>query len=116
MHATWSRSVMVLASAAALAMVVATGAGAPWRMLFALWFVLVCPGASLVGVLGLRDRFVEIAVVAPLSLAVVALTSIALFYGGVWSPGMEFALLLGLCVAGLIWSHLGPRQAAKGDA
>jgi hypothetical protein len=116
MHASWSRSVMVLASAAVLAMVIATGVGAPWRMLFALWFVFVCPGASLVGVLRLRDRFVEIAVVAPLSLAVVALTSIALFYGGVWSPDMEFGLLLGLCLAGLIWSHLGSRHAAKGDA
>jgi hypothetical protein len=61
---------------------IATGVGAPWRMLFALWFVLVCPGLSLVGVLGLRDRFVEMAVVAPLSQRRNAYLP-ALFYGGV---------------------------------
>jgi hypothetical protein len=95
---------------------IATGAGAPWRMLFALWFVLVCPGLSLVGVLGLRDRFVELVVVAPLSLAIVTLTSLALFYGGVWTPNVEFGLLLWLCLAGLVWSHLGSRRNVKGDA
>jgi hypothetical protein len=107
---------VVLFSVVALAAVVATGGGGPLRTVLAVWFVLVCPGVSLVGVLGLRDRFVEMAVVAPLSLAVVALTSIALFYGGVWSPGLEFGLLLGLCLAGLAWSQLGSRHDVKGDA
>jgi uncharacterized membrane protein len=107
---------MVLVSGTALATMMAAGAGGPWRMVFALWFVLICPGASLVGALGLRDRFVEMVLVAPLSLAVVALTSIVLFYGGVWSPGVELGLLLGLCLAGLIWSHLGSRRDVKGDA
>jgi hypothetical protein len=107
---------MVLVSGAALAAAIATGAGAPWRMIFAVWFVLICPGASLVGALRLRDRFVEMAVVMPLSLAVVAFTSGALFYGGVWSPDVEFGLLLGLCLAGLIWSHLGSRRSLKQDA
>src|SRR6266536_1265249 len=48
--------ILVLASGAALATVIGTGIGAAWRTILALWFVLVCPGVSLVGVLGLRDR------------------------------------------------------------
>jgi hypothetical protein len=112
----WLRPGIVLVSAATLLIMIATGAGAPWRMLFALWFVLVCPGLSLVGVLGLRDRFVELVVVAPLSLAVVTLTSLALFYGGVWTPDVEFGLLLWLCLAGLIWSHPGSRRNVMGEA
>jgi hypothetical protein len=105
-----------MVSAAVLVILIATGVGDGWRMAAALWFVLVCPGASLVGGLGLRDRFTESVVVAPLSLAVVAGTSIILFYGGVWSPDREFGLLLGLCLAGLTWSHFASRDAAKGDA
>jgi hypothetical protein len=85
-------------------------------MAAALWFVLVCPGASLAGGLGLRDRFTEWVVAVPLSLAVVAGTSIILFYGGVWSPDREFGLLLGLCLAGLTWSHFASRGDVKGDA
>jgi hypothetical protein len=116
MHDRWLRPVIVLASGAALGAVIVTGAGAPWRTILALWFVLVCPGASLVGVLGLRDRLVELGLVAPLSLALVTLTSVALFYGGIWSPHAEFGLLLGLCLIGLGWSHLRSRSDMKGDA
>jgi uncharacterized membrane protein len=116
MHADWLRPGIVLVSGAILVTMIATGVGGPWRMIFALWFVLTCPGVSLVGALGLRDRFVEMVVVTPLSLAVVTVTSIVLFYGGVWSPGAEVGLLLGLCLAGLIWSHLGSRHDVEGDA
>jgi hypothetical protein len=116
MHADWLRPGIVLVPGAVLVMMIATGVGGPWRMIFALWFVLICPGISLVGALGLRDRFVEMVVITPLSLAVVALTSIVLFYGGVWSPDLEFGLLLGLCLAGLIWSHLESRRDVEVDA
>src|SRR5260370_37201282 len=97
---------IVLASGTGRARVIATGIGAPWRTILALWFVLVCPGVSLVGVLGLRDRLVELGVVAPLSLTLVTLTSVALFYGGVWSTDADFGLLLVRCLIGLTWPHL----------
>jgi hypothetical protein len=116
MDARWLRPGIVTVSAAVLVILIATGVGAGWRIAAALWFVLVCPGASLAGGLGLHDRFTEWALVAPLSLAVVVGTSIILFYGGVWSPDREFGLLLGLCLAGLTWSHFASRDAVKGDA
>jgi hypothetical protein len=116
MHTRWLWPGVVLVSTAALAAVIATGVSAPWRLLIALLFVLICPGASLVGLLGLRDRFVELVVVGPLSMALVALTSIALFYGGVWSPRLEIALLAALCLGGLALSQFGSRDDVKGDA
>ena len=116
MHDRWLRPGIVLASGTALVTVIATGIGAPWRPILALWFVLVCPGVSLVGVLGLRDRLVELGIVAPLSLTVVTLTSVALFYGGVWSADAEFGLLLGVCLTGLTWSYLRSRTDVKGEA
>jgi hypothetical protein len=116
MYMRWLQPGVVLIPVIALIAAILTGVGAPVRTLLALWFVLICPGASLVRVLGLRDRFVELVVVAPLSLTLVTLTSVALFYGGWWSPPAEFGLLLALCMAGLIWSQFGWRQDAKGDA
>jgi hypothetical protein len=64
-------------------------------------------------VLRLPDRFAEWVIAIPLSLAVVAGTSIILFYGGVWSADREFGLLLGLCLAGLAWSHFASREGGK---
>ncbi|HEY5988415.1 MAG TPA: hypothetical protein VIV12_18860 [Streptosporangiaceae bacterium] len=116
MQIRWLRPALVLVPGAALIAVIATGVGAPWRTILALWFVIVCPGASLVGVLGVRDRFVELVVIAPLSMTLVTLTSVALFYGGIWSPDVEFALLLGLCLVGLGLSQLGSVYEVKGDA
>lgn len=116
MHTRWLWQGIVLVSAAALVTVIATGVGAPWRTILAVWFVLTCPGASLVGVLGLRDRFAELAVVVPMSLALVTLTSVILYYGRVWSPNVEFTLLSGLCALGLIWSNLGSRSEIKGES
>ena len=112
----WLRPSIVLVSVAVLAALITTRTGATWRIVLALWFVLTCPGASLVRALGLRDRFVELVLVVPLSLAVVTLTSLALFYAGVWAPNLEFGLLGGLCLAGLVVSHLCSRRDVKGDA
>jgi hypothetical protein len=95
---------------------IAAGVGTPWRPLLALWFVLICPGASLVGVLGLRNSFAELSLIAPLSLILVTLTSVILFYGGLWSLKAEFGLLLGLCLAGLVCSDLRRRYDRRGDA
>jgi len=55
-------------------------------------------------------------VVVPLSLALAVLTSAVLFYGHLWSLEREFGLLLGLCVVGLLWSHLASRGGIKGES
>jgi hypothetical protein len=116
MHSRWLRPGIVLASGAALAAVIAAGVGPPWRTIVTVWFALTCPGASLVGLLGLGDRFVELSLIAPLSLTLVTLTSVVLFYAGVWSPNAEFGLLLGLCLAGLAGSGFRTRHDVTGAA
>jgi uncharacterized membrane protein len=113
MRARWLWPGIVVVSGTALVAVIAAGVGAPWRTILALWFVLTCPGASLVGAFGLRDRLAEVVVVAPLSLGLVTLTSLCLFYGHAWSPDAEFVLLFGLCLAGLAWSLRGSRGAVR---
>lgn len=107
---------IVVISTSAVVAVVATGAGSPWRVVFALWFVLICPGASLVRVFGLREPTAELAVIVPLSLSLVTLTSAVLFYGHLWSFDREFGLLAGMCLVGLLWSQLAARNDIKGES
>lgn len=113
MTTRWFWPGIALTLGAALGIAIATGAGSPWRPILALGFVLICPGASLISVLGLRSRLAELAVVAPLSLSLVVLTSCGLFYGHVWSPAAEAGLLGGLCLAGLMWSIARPPRHVR---
>ncbi|MGZ3675769.1 MAG: hypothetical protein ACXVCO_15800, partial [Ktedonobacterales bacterium] len=59
-------------------------------------------------------RLVELVVVAPLSLALVTLTSLTLFYARLWSLHTELWLVGGLCLAGLISSYFCSRRQPKG--
>ena len=68
-----------------------------WRVIAAVVFVLLAPGASLVPLVGLRDTGVELALVVPLSIATVILTAVTLFYTNTWTPAREFATLVGIC-------------------
>ena len=97
----WSGLAVVLSSAALL-LAVATPLEPPWRPLAALVFVMVAPGAALVPLLGLRDTAMQLALVVPLSFAVVTLVAVPLFYAGVWSADRQFAVLLALCALGVL--------------
>ncbi|SRR6266566_1603563 len=105
------------ATAAGLAamLVLATAAhlGSPWRPVAALAFVAVGPGASLVPLIGLRDLAMELMLVIPLSFALVALSSAALFYARLWSPDRELSVMVGLCLIGSALQYLSCRRGAS---
>jgi hypothetical protein len=102
----------VILSAAFLVLAVAVPLGSPWRPAAALIFASVGPGASLVPLLGLRDRAMEFVLVIPVSFAVVILVAAALFYPGLWSPDRQLVVLLALCAAGLAGRLIGTRGRA----
>jgi hypothetical protein len=97
-------------SAELMVLVLAADLGSPWRPIVALVFMAIGPGASLVPLIGLQDLAMELMLVVPLSFALVALSSAALFYAGVWSPTAELAILLGLCVVGLTLQYAASRR------
>jgi hypothetical protein len=81
--------------------------GSPWRPIAALVFLFIGLGAGLVPLIGLRDTGMELMLVTPVSFAVVTLTSVALFYGRIWSPDRELGVLLGLCLVGFVLQFRG---------
>jgi hypothetical protein len=85
-----------------LAFVVAVDPSSPSRPIVVLVFLSVVPGASLVPLIGVRDLAVQATLVVPVSFAVVALSSAALFYSRWWSPPRELALVMVLSLAGLV--------------
>jgi hypothetical protein len=88
-------------SGVGLVLALAMSLGSPWRAAAALLFASVCPGASLVPLIGLRDKAMELVLVLPVSFAVVTLISVALFYSELWSPEWQLAILLAICAGGL---------------
>ncbi|HET9442564.1 MAG TPA: hypothetical protein VFO65_04530 [Acidimicrobiales bacterium] len=93
---------VLVASPAALVVVHATGVGPPVGAAVGLWFALSCPGAAVVGLLGIRDRLVALVLVMVVSLSVDTAVATALFYAGAWAPGTATAILVALSLGGAL--------------
>ena len=105
-----------IVSGAVVVLSLAMPLGSPWRAAAALLFVSICPGASLVPLLGLKDRAMELVLVLPVSFAMVILVAIALFYSELWSPERQLAILLAICVGGLAARLIRPIASAENPA
>ena len=103
----WLASVL---ACAALVLAVVVPLGPPWRPAAAVAFACVGPGASLVPLLGLKDRAMEFVLVMPVSFAVVILSAAALFYPGLWSPYRQLAILLAICASAQLWRLIVTRR------
>jgi hypothetical protein len=84
----------------ALIGVMVGGAPIAWRFAAAAVFFLVSPGLAVLAPARFRLEL-ELAVLLPTSLATTSLVSLALFYGGIWTPALTVACLAGLCALGV---------------
>jgi len=66
------------------------------------WFVLVCPGMAVVGLLRLRDLVTEIVLSIALSLALGTLVAELLVLTRQWSAPTVLAILIGISLVGAI--------------
>jgi hypothetical protein len=82
----WIVAGVVLTSTGAMLFAVQAGGASPARTLLVAWFLVVCPGAALVGILGLEDAWLAAATAIALSLALDAIVAATLTYSGLWSP------------------------------
>ena len=101
---TFRRAPELIVASSALAMiegVVATGSS-PLRLLAVVWFLTVCPGLAVVGLIGLRDPWLALAVVPALSFALDVFVGGILSYTGLWSPAAAILVLVGLSVTGAV--------------
>jgi hypothetical protein len=101
---TLRRAPELIVASSALAMlegVIATGTS-PLRLLAVAWFLTVCPGLAIVGLIGLRDPWLALAVVPALSFAIDVFVGGILSYTGLWSPAAAILVLVALSVAGAV--------------
>jgi hypothetical protein len=105
-------SIIVLSTAAVWALA-AADESFPLRSLVVVWFLLVCPGMALVGLLDVGDGWRSLALALPLSAAIDIIVSGSMLYAGAWSPAWA---LLALSVLSLSGAALQLRRAGRGPA
>jgi hypothetical protein len=98
----WLAPGIVLVSTGAMLQAVAIGGAAPTRTLLVVWFLAVCPGWGVMGVLRLADPWLEVATAIALSLAIDVLVTATLSYGGRWSPTVALLILASVSVGGAL--------------
>jgi len=98
----WSPLVIVASSGAAMLGGVVSSGTSSVRTLLIAWFLVVAPGLALIGLLRLRDVWLELALVPALSLAVDAIVAGTLSYTGLWSPAAAIMILVAICVGGAL--------------
>jgi len=109
----WLWPAAAAASGELLMLALVIDLGSPGRPIAALVFLSIGPGASMIPLLGLQDIAMELVLVIPLSFALVALSAAALFYAGWWSPDAQLAVVLGLCMLGLVLQYVASRRATS---
>jgi hypothetical protein len=98
---SWPPVVVVASSTLAMAEG-AVGGTSTLRTLVVIWFLAVCPGLGLVGLLRLRDPWLEAALVPALSLSIDAIVGGFLSYSGLWSPAAGILILVAISVGGSV--------------
>lgn len=100
MSARYGWSLVVVASAALMAILLAADAGGPVRLLAALWFLLFCPGLSFVWLLPGRSRGEELAIAFVASIAIDTVVATIILLIGDLSGALGFIALAALCLIG----------------
>jgi hypothetical protein len=80
------------------------------RAFVVLPFLLVGPGLALMNLLGLGDLLALVVLAIAVSLALEVIVSLAMLYGGFWSPSLGMSILTGIVVVATAVSYIaGPR-------
>jgi hypothetical protein len=95
---SWAPPVIVASSGLAMLEGVLGHGPSSLRTLAVVWFLVFCPGMAMVGLLRLRDGWLEIALVPALSLSVDVAVGAVLSYTGLWSPAAGILILVALSV------------------
>jgi hypothetical protein len=99
---TWSPVVIVGSSALAMFEGVAASGPSPLRTVLVVWFLAACPGLAAIGLLRLRDPWLEVAIVPALSLAIDVIVAGFLSYAGLWSTSAAIIILVAISVSGAL--------------
>ncbi len=93
--------IIISISALAVSLLTFSDSQSVLRPLVALWFLVVCPGEALVGLLRLGKGLTELTLAVALSLVLDAIVSEATLYFGIWSPKVSLAVLVCIAMGGV---------------
>ena len=111
MRSADARPVAITLTVAALAVATVVSPGEPATLALTLAFLLLCPGAALVGLLRIPDPWVVLTASVALSLALDVAVSGTLAYAGAWSPTAAFLILGAISLVGSGLQSRGQRGA-----
>ena len=97
------------------AVVLAVGIAAPpiIRAPLVLGFVALCPGFAWTRTLGLTERWLEVAIAIPLSLAITMLVAMTTVYLQVWDYRLALVAVVGITLVPVLWN---PSERAQTEA
>lgn len=112
---TWSPVVILASSALVMVAGVAATDASPLRTALVVWFLAVCPGLAVIGLLRLRDPWLAVALVPALSFAIDVIVGGILSYAGLWSAAAAILILVAFSVTGaLAQDAVADRLARQG--
>lgn len=94
--------IVIIASAAAVTVVVTSNSQTAIRPALVLWFMFVCPGMAFIRLLRITSIAVEIALAIALSLALATIVTGSLLYAGIPSTVTSLGILSGLSIVGAL--------------
>ena len=114
MRFAWLWPAIITLSALAVAFVSILDTTSPFRLWIALWFLLVCPGMSLVRLLHLKDGLAEMTLAIALSIALDTIVSSVFLYAGLWSPKTKLLVLILISLCGVALQILTQLRGLRG--
>jgi hypothetical protein len=97
------------------AVLLAVGLGLPpfVRAPLVIGFTAFCPGFAWTRTLGLTERWLELVIAIPLSLAITMLVAMTTVYLNVWDSRLVLVCLVGLTLVPVIWDPNRVRGASQ---
>jgi hypothetical protein len=112
MNGRWFWPLVLLLSALAAGAAALALPGTALCVVVILWFLLVCPGMTVVRCLNLKEAATEWMLAIALSLAIDAIVAAIALYAGVWFPLGILEALIDICIIGVIARFLLPGTGA----
>lgn len=72
------------------------------RPLIALWFLMVCPGMSIVRIFDVQEPLLEWVLAVTLSISLAGIVSSVMIYTSTWSSGLGLGFLIIVTIAGAV--------------
>ena len=85
-YSRWLWHALITVSAVCVGILTFMEILSPLRSLVTLWFLFICPGMAVVGLLRIEEQWVKLVLAVALSLAIDAVVAAVMVYTHLWLP------------------------------